>query len=104
MVVFLELLRLKQDCTDITLNISEAHINKVEINSQTQANGSGFFRHHAAMVILMTKFRKSKWAILTKENSYLLLSSTAASLLSAKMPNIVTLWWVLLIKGRTFIF
>ena len=42
-----ELLKL---CTNITLNISEDHINKVEINSRTQANGSGFYRHRAGRI------------------------------------------------------
>ena len=37
-------------CTNITLNISEDHINKVEINSRTQANGSGFCRHRAGRI------------------------------------------------------
>lgn len=39
---YTELLNLS---TNITLNISEALINKVEINLQTQANGSGFFSY-----------------------------------------------------------
>ena len=42
-----ELLKL---CTSITLDISEDHINKVEINSRTQANGSGFYRHRAGRI------------------------------------------------------
>lgn len=44
---YTELLNL---CTNITLNISEALINKVEINFQTQANGSGFFSYCAGRI------------------------------------------------------
>ena len=44
---YTELLNL---CTNITLNISEAHINKVEINSQTQAKSSGFFSYRAGRI------------------------------------------------------
>jgi len=44
---YTELLNL---CTNITLNVSEAHINKVEINSQTQAKGSGFFSYRAGRI------------------------------------------------------
>lgn len=42
-----ELLKL---CTNITLNISEDHINTVEINSRTQANGLGCFRNCASRI------------------------------------------------------
>ena len=42
-----ELLKL---CTNITINISEDHINKVAVNSRTQANGSGFYRHRAGRI------------------------------------------------------
>ena len=37
-------------CVDVTMNISEEHINKVEISTRDQANGSGFYRHRAGRI------------------------------------------------------
>ena len=42
-----ELLR---KCVEVTLDISDEHVNKVELNTRDQASGSGFFRHRAGRI------------------------------------------------------
>ena len=37
-------------CANVTLNISEEHINKVEINTRAQAGGLGFYIHRAGRI------------------------------------------------------
>lgn len=37
-------------CVQVTLGVSEEHINKVEISTQAQASGSGFYRHRAGRI------------------------------------------------------
>ena len=37
-------------CVEVTLEISEEHIKKIEISTQAQASSSGFYRHQAGRI------------------------------------------------------
>ena len=37
-------------CVEVALDISDEHVNKVELNTRDQASGSGFFRHRAGRI------------------------------------------------------
>ena len=46
----LEYPELLKMCVQVTLGVSEEHINKVEVSTRDQASGSGFYRHRAGRI------------------------------------------------------
>ena len=37
-------------CVEVTLGVSEEHIEKIEISTRNQASGSGFYRHRGGRI------------------------------------------------------